>query len=316
MADVFFSYSHKDESTRDELETHLVMLKRQGVINTWHDRRIVAGDEFDGEISENLESADIILLLVSPYFLASNYCYDVEMTRAMERHEEGLARVIPVIVDPCDWHSTPFGKLLAMPRDGKPISKFPNKHDAFLEVTKAIRAAVMSSSQPQDFVPELPSPAQNATLVPERPRSSNLRIKKKFSERDRDRFREDTFHYIASFFEGSLGELESRNDAIETKLKRVDGNTFTATIYENGDTRSECSISLSKSFGGDSIVYSSDTSSRGNSFNNMLSIVEDGTSLGWSTSMMFGHRRGSDGQLTQAGAAEAFWAILISPLQG
>ena len=102
MAELFFSYSHRDEVVRDELETHLVMLKRQDVIETWHDRRIVAGDEFDGQISEHLENADIILLLVSPYFLASNYCYDVEMKRAMERHEQGTARVIPVITDPCD----------------------------------------------------------------------------------------------------------------------------------------------------------------------------------------------------------------------
>jgi len=315
MVELFFSYSHKDESIRDELETHLVMLKRQGVIDTWHDRRIVAGDEFDGQISERLESADIILLLVSPYFLASNYCYDVELKRAMERHDEGSARVIPVIVDPCDWLSTPFGKLLAMPRDGKPISKFPNMHDAFLEVTNAVRRAVAPPAA--TTTPESKSlvAGQEATLVPEQPRSSNLRVKKKFSERDKDKYREETFQYIASFFEGSLSELQSRNESIETAFKQIDGNTFTATIYENGTIRSECSISLSKSFGGNSIVYSSDTSSRGNSFNNMLSVVDDGTTLGWSTSMMFGHRDGSDGQLTQAGAAEAFWSTLIAPLQ-
>ena len=124
MIELFFSYSHKDEVVRDELETHLVMLKRQGVIQTWHDRRIVAGDEFDGQISENLESAGIILLLVSPYFLASNYCYDVEMTRAMERHEAGEARVIPVIVDPCEWHPTPFGNYLPCPKTGSQSQSF------------------------------------------------------------------------------------------------------------------------------------------------------------------------------------------------
>ncbi len=314
MAELFFSYSHKDESVRDELETHLVMLKRQGVIDTWHDRRIVAGDEFDGQISERLESADIILLLVSPYFLASNYCYDVELTRAMERHDNGAARVIPVILDPCDWHSTPFGKLLAMPKDGKPISKFPNMHDAFLEVTNAVRRAVAppvaTSLERKSLVV-----GQEATLVPERPRSSNLRVKKKFSECDKDKYREETFQYIAHFFEGSLSELQSRNEFIETAFKQIDGNTFIATIYEYGAIRSECSISLSKSFGGRSIVYSSDASSRGDSFNNMLSVTDDGTTLGWSTSMMFGHLDGSDGQLTQAGAAEAFWSTLIAPLQ-
>ncbi|MEH2047845.1 toll/interleukin-1 receptor domain-containing protein [Nostoc sp.] len=89
MATVFFSYSHRDQILRDEMEIHLAMLKRQGFIETWHDRRITAGEEFDKAISKNLEEADIILLLVSSDFLASNYCYDIEMQRAMEKHEKG-----------------------------------------------------------------------------------------------------------------------------------------------------------------------------------------------------------------------------------
>src|SRR5204862_4845362 len=114
-------------------------LKRQGVIDMWHDWRIGAGKEVDREISEHLEEADIILLLVSPYFIASDYCYEVEMKRALERHEQGEARVIPVVLHPCAWQGTLFGKLMAVPTDGRPISKFPNQHDAFLEVTNAIR---------------------------------------------------------------------------------------------------------------------------------------------------------------------------------
>ena len=98
MISLFFSYSHRDESLRNELETHLSVLKRQGVIQTWHDRRITAGSEVDSSISENLENAQIILLLVSSYFLASDYCYDIEMSRAMEKHQEGSARVIPVLL--------------------------------------------------------------------------------------------------------------------------------------------------------------------------------------------------------------------------
>ena len=139
MIDLFFSYSHKDEKLRDELEVHLSGLKRQGIISTWHDRRIAAGDEFDKEISEYLENADIILLLVSPYFINSDYCFDIEMKRSMEKHDHGKASVIPVILHPCDWHDMPFGRLLACPKDGKPISKFPNIHGAFLDVTKAIK---------------------------------------------------------------------------------------------------------------------------------------------------------------------------------
>jgi TIR domain len=138
---LFFSYSHKDERLRDQLETHLAMLKRQGFIETWHDRRIVAGERIDEAISANLESAEIVLLLVSPDFLASDYCYDREMTRAIERHQAKLATVIPVIVRPCDWHDAPFGNLLAAPKDGKPITQWSNIDTAFLDVTTAIKAA-------------------------------------------------------------------------------------------------------------------------------------------------------------------------------
>jgi hypothetical protein len=98
MAKLFFSYSHKDEELRDELEIHLSTIKRQGVIKTWHDRRIGGGNEFRKSIDENLEQSEIILLLVSPYFIASDYCYDVEMQRAIQKHENGTAKVIPVIL--------------------------------------------------------------------------------------------------------------------------------------------------------------------------------------------------------------------------
>ncbi|WP_430453404.1 toll/interleukin-1 receptor domain-containing protein [Rhodopirellula europaea] len=315
MASVFFSYSHRDEVIRDELETHLAMLKRQGVIETWHDRRIVAGDEFDGKISEHLEKADIVLLLVSPYFIASQYCYAVEMARAMERHDAGDARVIPVIVDPCEWHMAPFGKLLAMPQDGKPISKFPNMHDAFLQITSAIRQAASGNAASSSLAKEATLPVQEAALVSEKPRSSNLRLKREFSQRDKDRFREESFQYMATFFEGSLSELQSRNSGIETSFRQVDANTFTATIYEHGSPKSECSVSLSDSFGGDQIAYSADKSSRGSSCNELLGVVTDGIALGWRPTMGFHFREVSDEQLTQAGAAEYFWSRLIEPLQ-
>lgn len=136
---LFDSYSHKDEGLRDELATHLSVLRRQGVIEQWHDRRIGAGKEWEQAIDEHLNTADIILLLVSPDFLASDYCYDVELRRAMERHEAGGARVIPIIIRPCDWHGAPFGKLNALPKDGKPIRKWKNRDDAWTEVAGGIR---------------------------------------------------------------------------------------------------------------------------------------------------------------------------------
>ena len=144
MASVFMSYSHTDEELRHELEKHLAGLRRQGVISTWHDRRIGPGEEIHGQISAQLDSAEIILFLVSADFLASDYCYDGEMLRAMERHDEGTARVIPVILRPCDWLGAPFDKLKAVPTDSKPVVKHATLDDGFVEVAQAVREAAES----------------------------------------------------------------------------------------------------------------------------------------------------------------------------
>jgi len=138
---VFFSYSHVDEPLRDELEKQLSMLKRLGVIDTWHDRRIAAGNDWEGQIDARLDAAHIILLLISADFLASSYCYDVEMNRALTRHREGQAKVIPVILRAVDWAGAPFGRLKALPRDAKPITSWDNQDEAFRDVAMGIRQA-------------------------------------------------------------------------------------------------------------------------------------------------------------------------------
>jgi tetratricopeptide (TPR) repeat protein len=140
----FISYSHRDEDYKNELVVHLATLKRQGKIRAWQDRDIEAGAEWDAEIKQQLESAEIILLLITPRFLASDYCYDLEMQRAVQRHEEGTARVIPIIVKPCDWQGTPFSKLQVLPKDAKPITKWGDQDEAFLDVVKGIRRAVVT----------------------------------------------------------------------------------------------------------------------------------------------------------------------------
>ena len=120
---MFCSYSHKDEVLRAELDTHLKLLQRQSVIDLWHDRRIPPGGEWERQIHEELERADMILLLVSSDFVASDYCYDIEVNRAMARHDAGEARVIPVVVRDVDWHSAPFAKCNPLPKEGKAVAK-------------------------------------------------------------------------------------------------------------------------------------------------------------------------------------------------
>jgi hypothetical protein len=137
---LFISYSHKDDDLRAKLDTHLSLLKRQNVFDVWHDRRIGAGREWAGEIDSALERADVVLLLVSADFLASDYCYDKEMMRALQRHDQGTARVVPVILRRCDWQSSAFGRLQALPRDGQPVTGYADVDTAFTEVAVALRA--------------------------------------------------------------------------------------------------------------------------------------------------------------------------------
>jgi TIR domain len=140
--EIFFSYAHKDEALRDRFATHLGLLSRQGVIKAWHDRNINAGEEWGKAIDRYLESADIILLLISSDFLASDYCYGIELQRALERHDRNEARVIPIIFRPVDWQNSPFGQLSVLPTDGKPITSWSDQDEAFTNVIRELRRVI------------------------------------------------------------------------------------------------------------------------------------------------------------------------------
>jgi hypothetical protein len=135
------SYAHRDERLRDELEKHLSPLKRRALIETWYDRRITPGSVLHMAIDAHLATADLVLLLISPDFINSDYCYQREMRAALQRHRRGQARIIPVILRPVDWHDTPIGKILATPRDGKPVTTWHRRDEAFLDVVTSIRRA-------------------------------------------------------------------------------------------------------------------------------------------------------------------------------
>ena len=138
--EVFYSYAHEDEGLVKELRKHLSILKRQGVIRDWYDREITAGTEWKGQIDQHLNSAGVILLLVSADFLASDYCYDVEMTRALERHDQGEARVIPVLLRPVEgWQRAPFGKLQSRADRWETRDQLDNRDEAFTDVARGIR---------------------------------------------------------------------------------------------------------------------------------------------------------------------------------
>jgi hypothetical protein len=140
--ELFISYSHRDEGYREELEKHLSVLLRQSVITNWHDRKIVAGQDWSREIDTHLESASVILLLVSPDFVHSQYCWDKEMARAIHRHDSREAVVIPVFIRPVDFEGAPFASLQGLPKDAKPVSTWHNHDEAWVDVVRGIRKAV------------------------------------------------------------------------------------------------------------------------------------------------------------------------------
>ena len=152
---VFISYAHEDELLRQQLEDHLSLLRRQGLIADWYDRHIMPGAAWAQEIDEHLEAASIILLLISASFLASDYCYETEMQRALEYHKRGKARVIPIILRPCDWRKSPFAHLQCLPQDGKAITTWQNSDEAFLTVAQGLRQVIEQQQIPLRPLPEV-----------------------------------------------------------------------------------------------------------------------------------------------------------------
>lgn len=115
--EVFCCYAHEDKQLLNKLRLQLIPMKREGLIDIWDDTAIDAGTEWEREVEKHINTAHIILLLISPYFTASDYCYSKEMKRAMERHEAGEAQVVPIILRSVLWENMPFGKLQALPKD-------------------------------------------------------------------------------------------------------------------------------------------------------------------------------------------------------
>lgn len=158
--EVFCSYAHEDEFWLRKLEAHLSLLKRQGLISVWYKRKIAPGTDWAREIDSHLDTASLILLLISPDFLASDYCYGVEMQRALKRHAANATRVIPILLRHCDWQSAPFAHLQTLPTNAKPIIRWRDRDEAMTEAATGIRLALenyplLTASLPHSGLPTL-----------------------------------------------------------------------------------------------------------------------------------------------------------------
>ena len=142
LIEIFFSYAHEDEELMDDVRRQLIIDERNGQIIKWHDRKIPPGENWNKQIDTHLEDADIILLFISPDFIESRYCYEIEGQRALQRYEAGEAKLIPVILRPCRWESSPFGEIQALPLDGKPVSQWADRDEACLNIANGVMKVV------------------------------------------------------------------------------------------------------------------------------------------------------------------------------
>lgn len=154
IPEAYVSYSHKDSKQVEQLLLHLAPLEKDGLLRLWHDKKIGPGQMWDKEIHSHLERADIFLLMLSPNYLASDFCREIDMGRALYRLEKDGARVVPIILSPCDWMRTPLGKLMALPTRGKPVSQWNRRADAYADVAQGVRYMLQSTAD--DYAPVTP----------------------------------------------------------------------------------------------------------------------------------------------------------------
>lgn len=299
----FISYSHLDAAALERLHTHLAVLRREGRIDAWFDRNILAGGELDPEIEEQLESCELFLLLVSPDFLASDYCVEREMDRALERHYASEARVIPIIVEPCDWQSTSLGRLKALPHDGKPIVEWRNQNSAYLEIVTELRR--ISETEGPGHVTEHGSPVFQPESVSATGRP--YRVKRDFDEIDRSDFREAAFSVIRIHFERSIGAINAIED-VRGRFESLSATSFTCTIVNSARRYGTAHITVhgrTNQMALGDISYSFVERGGPGTANGVLTIQADEYEL-FLSSMMMNFGRDSE-RLTPEEAADQIW---------
>lgn len=217
----FISYSHKDEHFLERLKVHLAPMKRDRIIDEWSDVEIPAGSSLNNSIDNALEGSQLFIALVSPDYLASDYCYNKEFEKAQEMQKEGTLMIVPIIVQPCDWKKSPFGDLKALPKDGKAIIEWTNENNAFVNIIDELRNLLQQTSFQNEVVA---SPTQDYSRI-----SRNYKVKTVFSEVDKVNFKEESFAEIKNYFKKATLEIDLV-DRIQCRLINETPETFTYLI--------------------------------------------------------------------------------------
>jgi len=300
----FISYSHNDARVLDRLHTHLAMLKRDGKITAWYDRDILAGGEFDEEISTELTRCELFLALVSPDFLASTYCYEKEMETAIRRHEAGEIRLVPIIVEPCDWKASPLKKFKVTPRDGKPVSEWTNENNAFVDIVTELRRIVDAAVRPKA------EKAAVASAETSRAEARRYRVKRDFDEIDKTDFRRASFEVIRSYFGQAVAEINGIDD-IRASFDVIGPQSFTCTVINKARQRGIAHLTVHSRSGRDGlgdIFFAHQENAPTNTANGWLSIDNDEYDLFLKGSLGFDT---NEKRLTAQQVAEHMWADLL-----
>lgn len=253
----FISYSHADTTVLDKLHIHLAHLKREGLLNSWTDQEITAGGALNQQIEGNLLEADLFLALLSPDYIASNYCYEKEFKKAIELNRQSRLVIIPIIAEPCDWLSTPFKEFKALPKDGKPISDWQNVNTAFLNVVQELRKLIEGNDSEINT-----KESSSSSFVSTR----NYKVKKDFDSIQKLEFREKSFKEIKKLLTDFLSEVELL-DGIKNRILKDTDTEFETLLVNRNKVNTEARLKLNISndeqnisvfFGRADLIYSFD----------------------------------------------------------
>lgn len=303
----FISYSHKDEAALNRFHTHLALLKRDGQIEAWYDREILAGGKIDDEINNQLESCELFVPLVSPDFLASKYCYEREMTRALERHEAGEMHVVPIIIQPCDWISSPLMKLKALPKDGKPVSEWTNENNAYLDVVNELRRIIIEANLSLSNF-EMRS-AVTESRISQKPH--RYRVQRDFDEIDRSDYREKAFDAFRNYFKQAISEIDSI-EGLRGRFIEISASMFGCTIVNKSRDHGTAHITVHRrgtGIGFGDISYSWSENTQTNTSNGSFNIEADEYEL-YLTAAMFSHGN-REKRYTPESAASELWTDFL-----
>ncbi len=226
----FISYSHKDEDYLNKLHTHLATLRREGLITEWTDKEIKAGGNLDSEISKALKESGLFIALVSPDYLASNYCYEKEFEYALTKQDEGKLVIVPIIVEDCDWHNTPFSKLKALPKDGKPIANWSNPNTAYLNIIQELRKII---SEPKPIQSGNGATAKEKVIP-----SRNYKIKRDFDSLEKMEEVDKAFQELKDKTIANIREIKEL-DNIKAEVLKNEDSYFEAIVVNRNKTGSE-----------------------------------------------------------------------------